>query len=234
MRLRTEGYLEARKEWPGEGRHILAHFDDDSVVVYQAFPQEIAHYAAKNNCFTGAPGYSDSRMSWIKTNYLWMMYRSGWSQKKNQRHILAITLSREFFEEILRGAVLSHNVGEMTTDKRKKLFQKQVANGAVVRLQWDPDHHPSGAKLTRRAIQLGLKGKVQLQNQPGILRIDDITEWVRANTYRGDPAALVVPRERVYPVPEDIVPIIACSEYIPRRTISEHTKHEQESPEVLY
>jgi len=30
----------------------------------------------------------------------------------------------------------------------------------MVRLQWDPDHSPKGEKLARRAIQLGLKGKV--------------------------------------------------------------------------
>src|SRR5450756_884561 len=29
-----------------------------------------------------------------------------------------------------------------------------------VRLQWDPDHDPQGQKMTRRAIQLGLKGSI--------------------------------------------------------------------------
>ena len=63
----------------------------------------------------------------------------------------------------------------MTNSTRKKRFQDQAKRGLNVRLQWDPDHHPSGAKLQRKAIQLGLKGSIQLQNQPGILRIEDIT-----------------------------------------------------------
>jgi hypothetical protein len=29
-----------------------------------------------------------------------------------------------------------------------------------VRLQWDPDHHPNGSPLKRRAIQLGLRNDV--------------------------------------------------------------------------
>ena len=35
-------------EWPREGQHVLAQYDDDSIVVYQAFCHEIADYAVKN------------------------------------------------------------------------------------------------------------------------------------------------------------------------------------------
>ena len=45
----TESYTEqSTKVWPEEGRHILAQFDDDSVVVYQAYCPEIAEYAVKH------------------------------------------------------------------------------------------------------------------------------------------------------------------------------------------
>ena len=73
--IQTEPYLRAREEWPTEGKHILANFDADSIVVYQAFNNKIADYAVEHNMFTGAPDYNPNRMSWIKTNYLWMMYR---------------------------------------------------------------------------------------------------------------------------------------------------------------
>ena len=56
-----------------------------TVVVYQAFNPEIAQYAVQNQHF-GGPAYNFNRMSWIKTNFLWMMYRSGWATKKNQEH----------------------------------------------------------------------------------------------------------------------------------------------------
>lgn len=39
-----------------------------------AMRDSIGAFAAKHNRFIGAPGYI-SRMTWIKTNFLWMMYR---------------------------------------------------------------------------------------------------------------------------------------------------------------
>ena len=44
----TESYVEQTKVWPTRGRHILAQYDEDSVVVYQAYCPEIAEYAVKN------------------------------------------------------------------------------------------------------------------------------------------------------------------------------------------
>ena len=38
--------------------------------------------------------------------------------------------------------------------------RKLETSDIEVRLQWDPDHSPSYEKLPRKAIQLGLKGKV--------------------------------------------------------------------------
>ena len=34
--------------WPKEGRHVLAQYDDDTVVVYQTYCPEIADYAVKH------------------------------------------------------------------------------------------------------------------------------------------------------------------------------------------
>ena len=35
------------KIWPQLGKHILAQYDEDSVVVYQAYKPSIAEYAVK-------------------------------------------------------------------------------------------------------------------------------------------------------------------------------------------
>src|SRR5262245_12853323 len=43
--LITEPYLEQAARWPSQGRHILAHFDDRSIVVYQAYKPQIAQFA---------------------------------------------------------------------------------------------------------------------------------------------------------------------------------------------
>ena len=46
---KVQSYVEQRDEWwPRVGRHILAQYDEDSVVVYQAFCPEIAQYAVRH------------------------------------------------------------------------------------------------------------------------------------------------------------------------------------------
>ncbi len=75
MNLRTEAYLSQAARWPKTGRHILAQYDDQSIIVYQAYNASIGHFAASHGYFSGS--FSLERMSWIKPNFLWMMYRSG-------------------------------------------------------------------------------------------------------------------------------------------------------------
>ncbi|KAH9503148.1 hypothetical protein Btru_070094 [Bulinus truncatus] len=166
--LRKEKYVDQLKSWPASGRHILAQFDDVSVVVYQAFKPSLAEFAVKNQRF-GGPQYSFDRMTWIKTSFMWMMFRSGWAQKNHQERVLAIRISRKGFENILSQA---HTI---VKQKASNLETKDIE----VRLQWDPDHDPKGEKLVRRAIQLGLKGKTQLDFATTYIHnITDITDYV--------------------------------------------------------
>ncbi|MBW4609974.1 MAG: DUF4291 domain-containing protein [Hassallia sp. WJT32-NPBG1] len=55
------------------GRHIIAQYDDQFNLIYQAYRPAISHCAATRNYFGGE--FQLDRMSWIKTNFLWMMYR---------------------------------------------------------------------------------------------------------------------------------------------------------------
>ena len=64
----TEFYNDANRRWPKRkeqppGKWILASFDDESIVVYQAYNPEIAQYACNNHRFTGCPDYSQGRMT---------------------------------------------------------------------------------------------------------------------------------------------------------------------------
>lgn len=68
-------YLEQKETWSPNGRFIQAQFDDDAIVVYQAYNRQIGAYAVKHKKFLGCPAFSPNRMTWIKTNFLWMMYR---------------------------------------------------------------------------------------------------------------------------------------------------------------
>lgn len=195
--LLTEPYLAQRVRWPASGRHILGQYDGESIVVYQAYRKDIGEFAIEHQYFGGA--FSLQRMSWIKPNFLWMMYRAGWGTKPDQEVVLAIRLRRTAFDEILAGAVFS--------SFQPKLYEnrdtwKRDLTSSQVRLQWDPDHAPNGDKEERRAIQLGLRGEVlRRYAREWILELIDIRDFVAAQRRHVDDLdALIIPREEVYPV----------------------------------
>src|SRR5262249_51090837 len=105
MTLPAAPYVEQAARWPLKGKHILAHYDEDTIVVYQAYRPSIGQYAIKNRAF--GEDFSYSRMSWIKPNFLWIMFRSGWGTKEGQEIILGLRLRREFFDNLLARAVPS-------------------------------------------------------------------------------------------------------------------------------
>lgn len=196
--MSVESYAAQDARWPTSGRHILARFDESSVVVYQAYRPEIGRFAVEHQYFGGA--FSLGRMSWIKPNFLWMMYRCGWATKEGQELVLAVRLKRAAFDEILRLAVHSAHVPEVYGTR--EAWEKAVA-GSDVRLQWDPDHDPKGRSLERRAIQLGLRGAVLAKYaREWILGIEDMTPFVREQAGARDP---LTPREEVYPVGDPAV-----------------------------
>jgi hypothetical protein len=200
MKLITEPYHVQKDRWPRSGRHILAQFDAESVVVYQAYRPEIGHFAARHSYFGG--GFSLGRMSWIKPNFLWMMYRSGWGTKEGQEVTLAVRLGRAAFDEILRLAVHSSFVPEVY--ESQEAWKRSVADSDV-RLQWDPDHGPAGNPLERRAVQLGLRGDVLAKYaKDWLLGIEDISDFVTEQRVNAKTPydSLVTPREEVYPVAE--------------------------------
>jgi hypothetical protein len=204
MYMTTAPYLAQRSNWPLSGRSILAHYDDTTIVVYQAYKPSIGHFAATHGYFGGE--FSLSRMSWIKPNFLWMMARSEWAMKDGQTVILAIRLQRPAFDMILSQAVPSRFVPELYASE--DAWRHAVAHSNV-RIQWDPDHDPYGKACERRAIQLGLRGEVLARYaREWIVNIEDITPFVHEQ-YRHvqahEDASLMVPQERVYPVFDTMV-----------------------------
>lgn len=197
MRIIVESYVVQSQRLPQSGRHILATFDGEAIVVYQAFRPAIGHWAAEHGRFGGE--FSFARMSWIKTSFLWMMYRSGWATKPGQEVVLAIGLKRAGFDAILAEAVPSTFDPACCEDEAT--WSAAVAR-STVRLQWDPDRTPGGGPLGRRAIQLGLRGETLARYaREWILDIEDITDFVReqaayipAETRQG----LLVPSVGVY------------------------------------
>ena len=45
---RTQLYMEQVGIWPKEGKHILAQYDEESIIVYQAYSPPIASYAIEH------------------------------------------------------------------------------------------------------------------------------------------------------------------------------------------
>jgi Domain of unknown function (DUF4291) len=204
MKLPTERYLTQVTTWPSEGKHILAHYDADTIVVYQAYRPSIGEYAIKHGAF--GDGFSYARMSWIKPNFLWMMYRSGWGTKEGQETTLGLRLRREFFDSILAQAVAS-SLGQ--SDQSSQEAWKASLATSNVRLQWDPDHDPHGNALARRAIQLGLRGPVLEDfGKRELIEVIDMTEFVaeqRDRISRVGIREIRTPVERVYVPGEEAI-----------------------------
>src|SRR6516162_2510135 len=192
MTLGTAPYAEQMKGWPQTGQHILAQFDKETIIVYQAFRPSIGQFAVKNRCFGGDFKYS--RMSWIKPNFLWMMYRSQWGQAEGQEVILAIRLRRTFFDSLLAQAVPSSF--DATVFGSRQEWDTAVANSDV-RPQWDPDHLPTGMPCERRAIQLGLRGAaLESYGKREIVQIIDMSAFVaeqRPNVHEWKSGKLMTP-----------------------------------------
>ncbi|TAE21938.1 MAG: DUF4291 domain-containing protein [Cytophagales bacterium] len=175
MKLKTIPYEHYETNLPKSGQHIVGQIRDENIIVYQAFNKQIANFAVGNQAFGGS-AYSFNRMSWIKPNFLWMMYRAGWAKKDNQERILAIEFSLKNFQALLKQAVHSSFTAEIYGTEQN---WKQALGASEVRLQWDPDHDPYGNKLTRRAMQLGLRGEtLKCFATDWIISIEDITDFV--------------------------------------------------------
>ena len=53
FRIPTASYAEQSQRWPQSGWHILAHFDDETIIVYQAYRPEIGNFAAEQRMNIG-------------------------------------------------------------------------------------------------------------------------------------------------------------------------------------
>ena len=198
MKLKTIKYKDYLKNIPSKGNHILAQQTENELLVYQAFNHQISNFAIENQKF-GGNHYSHSRMSWIKPNFLWMMYRCGWAAKENQERVLGIWIKKEGFLKILEAAVYSSYQEDiyLTRENWKKELEQKA-----VRLQWDPDHDIYGEKQERKAMQLGLKDEILAQfNQEMISEIMDMTPFVKeqySKIQKNEIDLLEVPFESIF------------------------------------
>lgn len=197
-----ESYEEHERHLPSKGKYIIAQFCKDYIIVYQAFKDSIAEYAIANQKF-GGEEYDFDRTTWLKPSFLWMMYYSGWANKQNQENVLAIKISIEGFEQILKHAVLNKfydNVPLLDIFRRNKIPEQ-------VQWRWETYHDLRGDKSDRKAVKIGLSGEMlQRFNNEWILEIQNVTEYVKQqqSLVKEDKIKQVLlPRERVY-APQDL------------------------------
>lgn len=140
-------------------------YDDEGVYVYQAYCHEIADWAIEHQKF-GGPGFNPRRMTWIKPSFAWVLYRSGYGRKHNQERVLKIKLSHETIGAILEECECKHGGG-----------------GSLGRVQWDPardlytvENGEPRKFLGKRAIQIGMKGRLSEQYVMSTISIEDVTD----------------------------------------------------------
>lgn len=200
MNLKTIKYSEYLGSIPTSGKYILAQQNEEALVVYQAFNHQIANFAIENQFF-GGNHYSYNRMSWIKTNFLWIMYRAGWGTKENQERILGIWILKSDFEKILHE--VAHSSYQSHIYGSREAWQEALKK-TEGRLQWDPDHDIYGKKQVRKAIQLGLKGNILEEfGKNMIQKIVDVSDFVKeqkAKIHQQNIENLLIPQETIYEV----------------------------------
>jgi hypothetical protein len=183
-------------------RQVRADYDDQSLVVYQAYSDEIADATLAAGRFV-AP-FKASRMTWIKPSFTWMMYRSGHAAKPGQERILAVRISRAKFDEALGDAVLSHFDQAVYPSYDEWVLKSKAS---AVRVQWDPERTVDLEPLGWRSIQIGLGDPISRRYASDwIVDIDDVTSQVKdvqalVLQRRLDDAAQWLRSQRPYPLP---------------------------------
>jgi hypothetical protein len=146
----------------------------ETIRVYQAYSHSIADAAVRAQTFV-AP-FKLTRMTWIKTSFLWMMYRSNWGTSSGQERVLAIDIATSGFLWALEHSCLSHFDG--TLHGSICSWEKEMENSCV-RIQWDPERDCTLERLPYRSIQIGLTGEaVERYVKDWIKRIEDQTHTV--------------------------------------------------------
>jgi hypothetical protein len=99
---------------------------------------------------------------------------------------------------------------------------KREMRRSPVRIQWDPERDLNLEPLSRRSLQVGLRGEaVHHYLDEWIVGIDDVTDLAHAvheltREGLGEQAAALLPVDRLYPLPGPLASRIGASDAEPR------------------
>lgn len=163
-------------------------------------------------------------MTWIKPNFLWMMYRSSWGRSKNQERVLGVWLKKDAFLNLLRHSVhTSSSAAEDDWSSTSTTLDPLPGWKGRVRLQWDPDHGPNGEPVGRRAIQIGIKNVPWWHTGECFEKIIDVTPLMieqRVHVPSSIPQ-LYTPQERIFVIPDK-----AIAKHVKTETTQSHLDEE--------
>ena len=178
-------------------KRVYAHYDDEGVIVYQAFRKKIVDYAVKNGTF--GKGFGLDRITWIKPSFGWVLQRSKYATKSRMESIAKITISHAAWKIILTNSVQTQFDDNFYSSE--ETWEEKLKKSDIIH-QWDPERDLVGRKLDRRAIQIGLRGRaIHDYVSDWIIRVEDITELateIGSLVRSGRNSFPEVPKEREY------------------------------------
>lgn len=185
-------------------RKVRANYSSDSVLLYQAFGEKITNQALSRQKF--GDQFKRDRMTWLKTSFFWMAYRSSWATKKGQTKILGIRISRSSFETLLNCACITNpTIGLYFDDLRMYARESSLHKN---RIQWDPDREIDGRRIKRRTMQIGVSPDNLRVYLGGIVSIEDqgsLLEDFKRQRYSSLSCGTTMPLEFPYPTPEHLL-----------------------------
>lgn len=184
--METETYEERLKYLPDKGRHVVANYDDDCVIVYHVVNEETADYATQENMLGELP--LDG--AWFTPSFLLTV--QDWHES---HRIIAVYLTRIGFDSILKKAVPADYDPTIYADHDA---WHRALNVSWVRLRWRHDYDFDNQPLEQQAIYIGLLGKSGLHYSQGgwVDHIEDVTEFA----IKG-----LLPCERLYPIQDPTI-----------------------------
>ncbi|KAL7784068.1 hypothetical protein V8C37DRAFT_396462 [Trichoderma ceciliae] len=198
-------------------RQIRASYDNQHIIVYQAYRASIADAAVQAQRLNASPDFRPGRMTWIKPSWCWMMYRSGYSYKdEGQSRILALKMKKEHFLGLLELGVLSTRPSPRARVDKESTNKTAHEKPTDVRIQWDPERSPMLEALPYRSIQIGIPGTLSTRwANEWIDSIEDVTGRARDlnRALEEHPDISIdelvkkglVPEEKPLDVPDDIL-----------------------------
>ncbi len=156
-------------------RTLLATWDADTVVVWQAHGTEVAERAVATGRFDG-PAWRHDRTTRMRVSLPSLAWRTAYGQRAGRERLLAVRLRRAGFDELLRRAVEAEDDRAVYPSTATWRLAMRYASATV---SWHPDRGPDGAELPWQTPRFGLRGALlDAFSREWVVGVEDHTGWL--------------------------------------------------------